>query len=228
MSADEIAFFIGFFGSIHCIGMCGPLALALPGNHSTLLGLLWDKLIYNLGRIITYTLLGLVVGLLGKQLWLAGVQQGISIASGIFVLAAALYRLNKHSMFNGSIVKLFISPFNQIISYALKHKAGHLIVGMLNGLLPCGFVYLALIGAVNTSSVMASGRFMFLFGAGTLPLMFIAAAGSQFFTQSLRRRLNRAVPYFMLFLGVWFIIRGLGMDIPYLSPNIRTNPVICR
>lgn len=228
MSPSQIAFFIGLFGSVHCIGMCGPLAFAIPVNHSSFWLLLWDKLVYNLGRTISYATLGLITGLIGKQLWLSGLQQGVSIISGILVLLAAGSRLWKLKIRNKSSGNWLLKPFNALLTYALQHRAGHLAIGLLNGFLPCGFVYLALIGAVNTSSVGASVQYMIWFGLGTLPLMLAVTVGSGFVNQGVRRKMNRMVPYFMLCLGVWFLLRGLALDIPYLSPPSAGGTVICK
>jgi uncharacterized protein len=227
MTDMQVAFFIGLFGSIHCVGMCGPLALALPVNNTGTLWLVFDKLIYQLGRVISYTMLGLVIGLIGKQVWLLGIQQSVSIISGVLIIAAALTRLFKWRFFSqkkGGPATLI----NRSLVYALQHKWGHLFIGMLNGLLPCGFVYLALVGAVNTPSVLSSAKYMFWFGMGTLPLMFIATVSTGFFSLNIRRKLNSIVPYFMLCLGVWFIMRGLSLNIAYLSPTINVEQGVCQ
>lgn len=228
MSTSQIAFFIGLFGSVHCIGMCGPLAFAIPVNHSGFWLLLWDKLVYNLGRTISYATLGLITGLIGKQLWLSGLQQGVSIISGILILLAAGSRLWKLKIRKESSGDWLLKPFNAMLTYALQHRAGHLVIGLLNGFLPCGFVYLALIGAVNTSSVGASVQYMIWFGLGTLPLMLAVTVGSGFINQGIRRKMNRMVPYFMLCLGAWFLLRGLALDIPYLSPPSASGTIICK
>src|SRR3569623_1953412 len=113
-------------------------------------------------------------------------------------------------------------PFNRLLGYALRHHAGHFVVGLLNGLLPCGFVYLALAGAINSASPLGSAQFMFWFGIGTFHLMLIATVSSGFIGVSLRRRINRIMPYFMVCLGFWFVLRGLNLNIPYLSPPKQT------
>lgn len=227
LSNNAIAFYTGLFGSIHCIGMCGPLAFAIPMQAGSKWLLLWDKLIYQIGRICSYIILGLIIGSLGKQIWLLGIQRSISIISGvIIILAASVHRvkpllsgLNYYSKLSGVISKW--------IGFALKHKWGHFSVGMLNGLLPCGFVYIALLGAINTQGAMASVQYMASFGLGTLPLMFMAATGSAFISTTFRRRLNKIVPYFMLCLGCWFILRGMGLNVPYLSPMINAASATC-
>lgn len=227
MSDNKIAFFIGLFSSLHCLGMCGPLALAIPmvkGRAGLLL--LWDKLTYNFGRIITYCTLGSLAGIIGSGLWMAGLQQWVSIISGVLILLAAASRLikNKPAAFGWGKFAFV----NGALTYALKHQWGHLFIGVLNGFLPCGFVYMAMAGAINTGSVQASGMYMFWFGMGTLPLMLLAMVGSGFFSMPLRSRLNKIAPYAMLFLGAWFILRGLHLNIPYLSPPPVSNTVMCR
>lgn len=228
MSAYQVAFYIGLFGSIHCIGMCGPLAFAVPSVAGNRWLLIWDKLVYQAGRIISYSFLGLLIGVIGRQLWLLGLQQGVSIVSGVLILAAALSRLFKISFVKSKAGNKLFSMVNKAVVYAVNHRRGHLFIGILNGLLPCGFVYLALIGAVNTPSAAKAMTYMFWFGAGTLPLMFMAAVSSGFINTSVRRKLNMVVPYFMLLLGVWFILRGLSLDIPYLSPLIKMSQNLCQ
>ncbi|WP_235964559.1 sulfite exporter TauE/SafE family protein [Pedobacter gandavensis] len=219
---------IGLLGSVHCIGMCGPLAFAVPSLKQGWVFLVLDKLLYQLGRIVSYCFLGLIIGLIGQQLWMAGLQQVISIFSGILIVMAACSRLFKIQMLKNTPAA-FLKPFNKLFGYALKHKANHLIIGIINGFLPCGFVYLAMAGALNTGSVSNSAIYMFWFGMGTLPLMFIATVGIGFTGALVRKKINRVIPYFMLFLGIWFILRGMELNIPYLSPASTTQGVAeCR
>jgi sulfite exporter TauE/SafE len=219
MSNNSVAFFICLFGSVHCIGMCGPLALSLPSFQQRWWLVVSDKMLYNLGRMITYSFLGLLIGLIGKQLWLMGLQQWVSLVSGGFIILAGISGIFKIRT-KGKRWSLtpLLSPVNRLLNYALQHKAGHLVVGLLNGFLPCGFVYLALVGAINTESPFTAAAYMFWFGAGTFPLMLLATVSAGFVGPVIRRRINKAMPYLMLFLGVWFILRGLNLGIPYLSP----------
>jgi len=228
MSNEKLAFFIGLLGSLHCIGMCGPLAFAVPLSHSGWAYLLWHKLIYQLGRIISYCLLGALVGLIGKQIWQAGIQQGISILTGTLIILAASSRLLKFSFFKETPSKI-LNPFNKLFNYAFSHKLNHLIIGMINGLLPCGFVYLALAGALNTDSIQRGIFYMFWFGVGTTPLMLAAAVIVGFSGLTFRKSLNKVIPYAMLILGFWFLLRGFELDIPYLSPKKPISSVLeCR
>lgn len=229
MSNYWIAFFIGLFGSIHCVGMCGPLALAVPSFQNRWWLVVTDKLLYNAGRVITYTFLGLLIGFVGKQVWLSGLQQGVSLLTGMLVIMAGLSRLLKIKTTNSKFLSGFTSPVNKVLSYALKHKAGHLIIGLLNGFLPCGFVYLALAGAANSAAPLPAAQYMFWFGMGTFPLMLMAMVSSGFAGPIVRRRINNAMPYLMVCLGLWFVIRGLSLNIPYLSPikQMPGSTVIC-
>jgi len=225
MSNNQIAFFIGLFGSVHCIGMCGPLAFAVPSFHSQWWMVVVDKFVYNAGRVITYTLLGLLIGLLGRQLWLAGLQQSVAVISGILIIMAGFSRMFKVKFSQSKLMPKMLAPINKLIGFALKHKAGHFAVGLLNGFLPCGFVYLALIGAVNTDSAYSSAQYMFWFGVGTFPLMLLATVSMGFIGPQVRRNINKAMPYLMVCLGLWFVLRGLGLNIPYLSPAKQSQGI---
>lgn len=228
MSNNSVAFFIGLFGSVHCIGMCGPLALSLPSFQQRWWLVVGDKVLYNLGRMITYSFLGLLIGFIGKQLWLMGLQQGVSLVSGGFIILAGIFGIFKIRLDHSRVISPLLAPVNRLLNYALQHKAGHLIVGLLNGFLPCGFVYLAMAGAINTESPLTAAAYMFWFGAGTFPLMLLATVSAGFIGPQVRRRINKAMPYLMVFLGLWFILRGLNLDIPYLSPRKPASGVsIC-
>ena len=226
MSYQNLAFMIGLLGSIHCVGMCGPLAFAVPSLQQGWGYLLLNKLSYQAGRIVSYCLLGVLIGLMGRQIMLSGIQQGVSILSGLLILIAAFSRIFKFSL--GKTDSLLLKPFNQLFGYALKHRANHLIIGVINGFLPCGFVYMAMAGALNTGNVSTAVTYMFWYGLGTLPLMFIAGISAGFTTALFRKKINRFVPYLMLCLGVWFILRGTTLNIPYLSPAQPATTIDCK
>lgn len=223
MNHLQLGFIIGLFGSLHCVGMCGPLAFAIPNLASNKWALIWDKLLYQLGRAISYAILGFLIGLLGKRLWIAGFQQSLSILCGIFIVLYSAFRLlpSKRN------INTRFPLVNEWIAKAIQKRHGHFVVGMLNGILPCAFVYVALATAVNTSSAVQSALFMFFFGLGTLPLMFSAAVGVSFAGYNVRRSINNILPVLSLFLGIWFILRGLSLDIPFLSPVLTGNTAIC-
>lgn len=227
MNHLQLAFIIGLLGSLHCVGMCGPLAFALQDKSQNKWSMIFQKLAYNLGRAFTYAFLGLIIGLIGKQLWLAGLQQGISILSGIIIILVTIPRLLP--LFNLSIPYQhpFQSAINKQIARALSHQSGHFLIGVLNGFLPCGFVYLALATALNTNSVLQSSLFMFFFGLGTIPLMLAAMLGINYAKPVFRRKINQFLPILTIFLGCWFVLRGLNLGIPFLSPAIAETEAIC-
>ena len=228
MNVNEIAFFVGLFGSLHCIGMCGPLAFAIPVSQKGWLSVVADKFLYNLGRVLSYTTLGFLIGFIGRQLWVSGLQQGISLASGLLIILAGFSRMFKIRLFNGKASSKFLTIVTKAINYAIQHRAGNFAVGVLNGFLPCGFVYLALVGAINTASPISAAQYMFWFGAGTFPLMLAATVSSGFMNATFRRRTNKALPYLMVCLGFWLILRGMNLNIPYLSPSVKAATVICK
>jgi sulfite exporter TauE/SafE len=227
MNHLQLAFIIGLLGSLHCVGMCGPLAFALENKSKSKWVMVFQKLSYNLGRAISYAFLGLLIGIVGKQFWIAGLQQGISIISGVFIIAATLPRILPLFNLGSYTPKFFTNSVNHLLTKAIVHKAGHFYIGMLNGLLPCGFVYLGLATAVNTNSILQSSLFMLFFGLGTIPLMLAAMVGINFTKPAIRHQINRVLPVLTIFLGVWFILRGLNLNIPYLSPAISQTEVIC-
>ncbi len=221
------ALLVGFLGSLHCIGMCGPIVLALPQKHSGKYALLQTRLLYNFGRVLTYAVLGLIVGLLGKGLMLAGTQQLVSISIGVIILLVMFlprrisYQLEHYSPFKG-VVHALKKGFGKI--FKSKGKLAFLWLGLLNGLLPCGLVYLALAGAIATGELWGGALYMTLFGLGTLPMMLGISLLGDFIKPSLRSLLyRRLVPVFTVMLALMFILRGLNLGIPYISPEIHQS-----
>lgn len=208
---------MGLVGSLHCVGMCGPIALALPYSGSTRLGMVWSVLNYNLGRVLTYTLLGLIIGLLGQGLIFAGVQSYFSLALGVLFLIAALFSIN----LEGRLLRIsWMRNFNTWVKTQLSRVLGKggptnlFYIGLLNGLLPCGLVYMAIAGAVTSSNLWQSSLYMALFGVGTIPLMLLTALSGQFVNLSWRRRLRKLMPVLLAAFAVLFIMRGLNFDVP--------------
>ena len=216
------AFITGLLGSFHCAGMCGPIALATPTVGRTLAAKLGSKCIYNLGRIVTYCILGALLGAFGLGLKLAGLQQSISIAAGIIIILGVIASTN----FLHSIAGNPFSMLKQKVAANLFHSKSFsalFLIGLLNGLLPCGFVYIGLIGSVATQSVLEGALFMALFGLGTFPMMFGISVLGQFLSVSVRSSINRFTPAFAIIIGCLFILRGLNLGIPYISPKISDN-----
>ncbi len=208
------AFTIGLFGSLHCIGMCGPIALAVGGQRSNV----WvNGLLYNLGRTVTYSLLGGIIGLLGQGLFFAGFQKSMTIAIGVALLLIAVFSINVETKLLK--VNVFSRLFFNVkagIGRWMQRKgfAGTFAVGILNGLLPCGLVYMAVAGALSTGELLSGMAYMALFGLGTLPLMTVAALAGNAVNLRFRIIFQKIYPAFLIFFALLFLFRGLNFHIP--------------
>lgn len=214
------ALVFGFLTGFHCIGMCGPIALSLPLKSSSWWARVMSAITYNMGRVATYTFMGLVFGLAGQGLRLAGMQQGLSIVIGVVIILSVLFPL----LFDRLLVRL---PLFKLVN-GVKSRLGLLfgrktygalfLVGLLNGLLPCGPVYVAIGLSLAAGSALYGAFYMALFGIGTLPIMLALNLAGNFVSLSLRKSLRKLVPAFMVVLGVWFILKGLGLGVHLISP----------
>jgi uncharacterized protein len=214
---------LGFLGSFHCVGMCGPIALALPLSKTSKLARLVGGLIYNFGRILTYSLLGGLFGLLGKTFVIAGYQQSLSITLGLLILIMVFLPESKLSRFRltGEILSVIGRIKNQFSALFLKKNYSSLFfIGLLNGLLPCGLVYLGIVGAIATGDSARGALFMAVFGLGTIPTMLSISLISNSISLGVRNKIRKAVPVFIVVMAVLLILRGLNLDIPYISPKM--------
>lgn len=220
-------FMLGLAGSLHCVGMCGPLSLALPVHHFSDAKKFFSLLSYQLGRIITYSTLGLLFGLAGRRIYISGYQQWFSIIMGIVILLmAVLYFINQRTI-HLQFLNNFYFAIQRLISRLLKSATGvvgFLFMGMANGLLPCGMIYFALAATLSFSEVLQSVSFMALFGAGTLPAMMLVGYAGQMINPSWRRSLQKLVPVFISLMGVLLILRGMNLGIPFISPELPHSP----
>ena len=216
-------FTLGAAGSLHCIGMCGPLSLALPTQHLSRTGKLVSLFLYQLGRIITYAILGLIFGLAGKTMYLAGIQEWFSIVLGMTILIlAGSYFIQKNNI-GFSWLGILYSSVLRIIARLLKHSAtprSFLLLGMANGLLPCSMVYIALAATLSLTQLQESIGFMAMFGAGTLPAMMLIGYGARVVTPGIRRTFKKAVPFFITATGIILILRGLNLG-SMISPEFH-------
>ncbi len=222
------AFAIGALGSFHCIGMCGPIALSVPiGGMNGLAGIV-RGLAYNLGRVLTYSLLGLIVGFVGKQLSFGNFQQGLSIAVGVLLLAFILLpkTITKHVDPPSKFAQLFVR-FKSTFQGVFKSKSafGPLALGLINGLLPCGLVYVGLAGALALGEPFASAQFMVAFGLGTVPVMITVILAGDLISLQWRAKIRKLMPVMFAIMGTLFILRGMNLGIPYVSPNMDSAEV---
>jgi len=216
------ALVLGLMGSFHCAGMCGPIAIALPLHGNTVLQKIFGGTLYNVGRTITYGIMGAIFGLLGQGIQMIGVQQKISVIMGVVMIISVLfpalfknqYRMDK-SMFS------FVGKLKKRIGemFSIRSFQSLFFIGMLNGLLPCGLVYMAIAGAIGTGNAAEGTLYMILFGLGTIPMLLTISLAGNIMSQAIRRKINKLITVMVIVVGLLFILRGLSLGIPYLSPE---------
>lgn len=217
------ALVLGLVGSLHCAGMCGPIALALPLSNESWFARISGGLLYNTGRTITYALLGAIFGLAGMGIALGGLQQWASIGLGIImVLSVIIPWLSMKGEALNKIIDRFTGLFKKPLAkmFRVRTYRSLFIIGILNGFLPCGLVYIALAGALVTGEYLEGSIYMIFFGLGTIPMMLAISLAGNFISGKLRARLSKIIPVFIILLGILFILRGLNLGIPYISPKL--------
>ena len=216
------ALIFGLISSLHCIGMCGPIAMMLPVDRNNPTKKAIQILLYHAGRLTSYAMLGMLFGLLGRGLYVAGIQQQISIIMGVLMIVLALLPEKVFARYNFSRpIYNFISKVKTSLGSQFKRKSPDALftIGVLNGLLPCGLVYAALFGAITMQSVTFSISYMLLYGLGTIPLMSAVVYVSNFLSLTFRNKLQKMVPLLTVIIGLLFVLRGMGLDIAYISPS---------
>lgn len=218
------ALVLGLIGSFHCVGMCGPIAVALPISNQSWASRLLGTLLYNLGRALTYALLGAVFGVLGEGIQLGGFQSWISIIMGVMMILSVFFPiLFRNTAFMNRFIFGYVSKLKSQLGPLLHSRSlGSLfIIGLLNGLLPCGLVYVALAGAIATGSVSSGALFMFIFGLGTAPLLAVLTLLGNVVSVSFKSKINKMIPLVIVLIGLLFILRGMNLGIPYISPPAK-------
>ncbi len=224
---------LGFLGSAHCLSMCGPLAMGLPRHGAKRLRMVAERLTYNAGRILTYTMLGGAFGALGLVIAFAGYQQWLSVVLGLLMIIAAIMMLLRRRL--GGLEAIPVRFVQRLFKALprLYQRGGFgsmLAVGLLNGLLPCGLVYAGLATAATGDSIGASMGFMAAFGLGTLPAMLAISLLGGMISVEWRTRLQKLIPLGLLILGILLVLRGLSLGV-LLSPDLREalfTPGVCR
>lgn len=226
------ALLFGLISSFHCIGMCGPIAMMLPVDRNNPAKKVTQIMSYHLGRISAYATIGFIFGLLGKGFFIAGIQQKMSVVIGILMIIAIVIPEKVFARYNFSkpLFRL-ISKMKQLLGSQFKKKSYQSLftIGLLNGFLPCGMVYVALFGAIAMQSASLGILYMVLFGLGTIPLMSAVVYINSILTVSMRNKIQKTIPYVVIVIGILFILRGLGLGIPYVSPTtmslfVQENP----
>lgn len=215
---------LGILASFHCIGMCGPIALSLPVHQLSSTKKLSAVFLYNFGRAVAYAVLGLIFGLIGLQFQIWGLQQIVSVVAGILILITLF---SNYSI--ASKVK-WLARFNALVKTALgrflkkpKTPETFFAIGFLNGLLPCGLVYVAIGTALVTGAVSSAIMLMFSFGMGTLPTMATLMFLGNIISLNMKQKLNRLVPFFIGTMACLLILRGMNLNIPFISPVMNNH-----
>ncbi len=228
------ALIFGLLGSFHCVGMCGPIAFMLPVDRSNSTRKVFQIFSYHSGRLLAYSIIGLIFGLVGKRLYIFGIQQQLSIIIGVLMIVVVLTPVKTFNKYNFSkpLYRL-ISAVKTKLGKALKKKTADtfLTIGFLNGFLPCGLVYMAVLASLAMQNALYGGFYMMLFGLGTIPLMTTAIYLGKFLNSTIKQRIQKAIPVFVVIIGLLFIVRGMGLGIPYLSPapviEISSSTIDC-
>jgi sulfite exporter TauE/SafE len=216
------AFILGLISSLHCMGMCGPIAMMLPLDQNNPAKKVLQLMCYHIGRVMAYASLGLVFGILGRGLFLAGFQQNLSILMGVMMILFVLIPEKILAQYN------FSKPVFQIISkvkaalgaqFKKKSYRALFTIGLLNGFLPCGLVYVALFGAIVMQEVHWSVVYMVLYGLGTIPMMSLVVYVANVLTVPVRTSIQKVIPIVIIGIGILFVLRGMGLDIPMVSPG---------
>ncbi len=219
------AFMLGLVGSLHCVAMCGAIALALPHHGRGWSSFVAGRVAYNLGRIATYSSLGLVFGFIGRSLALAGVQRWLSIGAGAAIIAGLLL---SRRLTTPPIIRAVGWLKARLATLLRSRSFGSLaLLGVLNGLLPCGLVYAAAAGAAATGDVPSGVAYMALFGLGTVPLMMTVSLSGKAVFGKFRFPLQRLIPASLVVVALLLILRGMALGIPYVSPSLAQDGLAC-
>ncbi len=216
------AFVLGIMGSFHCAGMCGPIAVALPLHGNTLMQKIFGGSLYNLGRTITYGIMGALFGMLGQGIHLLGFQQKVSVVMGALMIISVLFPALFRSQYSlDKSLFSFVGKLKKSIGklFAVRSFQSLFFIGLLNGLLPCGLVYIAIAGAIGTGSIAEGALYMILFGLGTIPMMLGISLAGNVLGLAVRQKINKIIPVLVVVVGLLFVLRGLDLGIPYLSPK---------
>ncbi|MGV3685598.1 MAG: sulfite exporter TauE/SafE family protein [Daejeonella sp.] len=218
MSYQSLAFFTGLFGSLHCLVMCGPLVMSIPFQGGMWFSL-FQKVIYQAGRVFTYALLGAIAGSIGGLFTLAGWQQALSLVTGALLIGVAVSHFKQSTWrpLNGFYNRLF-NPLVTSLGRMLSRPYGSLFAGFLHGLIPCGMVYVAIAGSLNAGSTLQGAEFMLYFGLGTTPMLIAVSLFSSVVKRFRAPRLM--VPALFVIAGSLLIIRALNVDVPYITSPV--------
>ncbi len=194
--------------------MCSPVVLALNPQKNW-----WSQLRYQSGRMGMYVLLGIIVGFIGSGFSFFGLSRVISISMGVLMIVLTLWPATRNRLYRISVTSGPVAYFRRLLSRAGWGRP--ILAGMVNGLLPCGLVYVALTGSLALGNIASASVFMLGFGLGTLPWLSGAVMTVGFIPDHFRKKASVAIPTLAVMVGILFILRGLALDIPFISPALQ-------
>lgn len=206
--------------SFHCVAMCGPISMALPIHQFSFLKKNKLIILYNVGRIISYSILGFIVGLIGANLYFVQYQQGLSIVLGTIMLFVVVYSFFSKNKLSSNLYSSFIQKIFRNYFQKEKNTINYFILGFLNGLLPCGFVYIAIMSSFLIPTINGSILFMMSFGLGTFIVMYTFMFISKLTIWNRFRKINFVKEVMIVSIALLLITRGLNLNIPYISPKL--------
>lgn len=207
---------IGGFG--HCIGMCGPLVASFTLAGSTgprpFISRIAPQVLYNSGRITTYSLIGGVMGLSGSFINVAGklanIQNSVAVLAGVIMIVMGV------SIMSGGGNRWIEKHNTSVLRAATGIRASssslrYFPLGIVLGLLPCGLSYTIFIAAAGTGGLFPGMLTALLFGLGTLPALFVFGAVISSLTASLRIRIYRTGGLLVILMGIYYLYRGISL-----------------
>lgn len=222
MTASINGLILGLGASLHCLGMCGPLVMVVPIKNNSLKGKVWGITQYHIGKTLTYALLGLLIGIVGISLQTLKWMQILSVITGILIIVFAWKKFIKipaNNKFQQFITRFSGRSLNLLHKSTLPFKP--FFFGFINGLLPCGLIYIALLNSLLAGNPFFSMMAMVFFGIGTIPILTIA----KFASFKLNWQSSKLTPVLITVVGLMIIVRGLNLGIPYLSPKINSEVI---
>ncbi len=215
------ALVIGLVGSLHCVGMCGPLMLTLTGPNQSKS----TFLIYHAGRISSYVFLGLMLGIIGQSFEFIQIQKAMTVSIGMVLMAIYLFPKTRNSVERYYYQSWAYGKVKLILAKNLSSKKRWFISGVANGFLPCGLTYVAAAAALVLGSLWSSMAFMILFGLGTLPALASVSFGSTLLSVRFKKIIPSAVPVLGVLSGTILLFRGLIMTFPNLNQLVQENVI---
>jgi sulfite exporter TauE/SafE len=206
-------FLFGSVASLHCVAMCGPIALMLPHPSTEPLAIAADNLAYNIGRAVTYMAFGLIAGYFGSMIGLDRLQSGVSIGIGAaMIIGYIIYRYLPTgklplSGIAGGFAAAIKKPFGELLKK--RSRSSLFALGLLNGLLPCGMVYTAVSMSMALASPIESMTFMGLYGLGTFPAMTALYLMPKTFRGKIKGLAVKALPAMVVLVGLFMVWRGV-------------------